>query len=146
VHEGIDVEPRRLAAIGEVGSWIVLVVDRDQVGPDPKRMLDSADREWKRAAAMRESKTQFRITIENPAKHQATNREGRFGGHADQPGQPIFRHPPFADHVPGMNEDGRAQFFRRLPEHVEGRMVEVPAIRAVAMLVRVDVRADLDTA
>ncbi len=45
-----------------------------------------------------------------------------------------------------MHEDRRIELFRRAPDHIERRIVQVAAIGAMAMLVRIDVRADLRAA
>jgi hypothetical protein len=107
-------------------------------------MFDPADRSRKRAAAVGEGHPKFRKTFENSAEDHRTDRERTFSRHANQPGQPIFRHPLLAHHVPWMNKDRGAQFPRRFPENIERRMIEISAIRAVAVIVRIDMRSDLD--
>src|SRR4029077_18946891 len=64
----------------------------------------------------------------------------------EEPRQPIFRHPIRADHVPGMHKDRSVELFCRFPNNVERWMVEVATLGTVTMVIRIDVRADLDTA
>ena len=45
-----------------------------------------------------------------------------------------------------MDKDRRIELLGRLPDNIERGVVQVPAIRAVTMLVRIDVRADLRAA
>jgi hypothetical protein len=45
-----------------------------------------------------------------------------------------------------MHKDRGIELFGRFPNNVERWMVEVAALGAVTMVIRIDVRADLDTA
>ena len=90
-----------------------------------KRMLDAADREWKRAAAVGKSDAKIRKSLEDAAKDHRANRERSFGRHTNEPWQPIFRHPLFAEHVPGMNEDRRIELLGRGPDGLKGCIVEI---------------------
>src|SRR5438046_10544783 len=88
----------------------------------------------------------MRKTLEDATEYHGANRERSFGRHPDEPRQPIFRHPIRAHHVPGMHKDRGVELFGRFPNNVERWMVEVAALGAVTMVIRIDVRADLDTA
>src|SRR6266496_1363340 len=109
-------------------------------------MLDATDRSWKRAAAMRKGDSQIWKTLEDATEYHGANRERSFGRHSDEPRQPIFRHPIRAHHVPGMHKDRSVELFGRFPNNVERWMVEVATLGAVTIVIRIDVRADLDTA
>src|SRR6266705_5217660 len=109
-------------------------------------VLDATDCSWKRAAAMRKGDAQIRKTLEDATEYHGANRERSFGRHPDEPRQPIFRHTIRAHHVPGMHKDRGVESFCRFPNNVERWMVEVAALGAVTMVIRIDVRADLDTA
>ena len=89
---------------------------------------------------------QFRKAFEDAAEDHAADREAGFRRHSDQPRQPVFRHARLADHVPRMHEDRGVEFLRRLPDHVEPAIIQVPALWSVTMLVRIYMRADLDPA
>src|SRR5882724_8764340 len=109
-------------------------------------MLDSSDCSWKCATAMGERDAKFRKPLEHAAENHRTNRERCFRRHADEPRQPVFRHPFFTHHVPWMNEDRSVELFRRFPDNIERRMIQVPAIGSVAMIVRIDMGSDLNSA
>src|SRR5215472_3490811 len=111
--------------MSEIVAWIRVVLLRDQIRSHVKRALDAADGARECAAAMSERDTEFWESLEDAAENQGTNRKRRFGRHADQPRQPIFRHPLLADHVPGMNKDRRVQFFRGAPDRLKRRIIEI---------------------
>ena len=46
---------------------------------------------------------------EHAAKNHRTNRQSRFGRHADQPRQPVEPHSFLAEHLPGVHEYRRAE-------------------------------------
>ena len=109
-------------------------------------MLDAADGEWKRAAAVREGDAQLRKALEDAAENHRANRERSFGRHADEPRQPVFRHALLAKHVPWMNEDRSVELLGRAPDRLQRCVIEIQRIDAAEMLVRVDVGADLRAA
>src|SRR6266705_999939 len=109
-------------------------------------VLDATDCSWKRAAAMRKGDSQIRKTLEDATEYHGANRERSFGRHPYEPWQPIFRHTIRAHHVPGMHKDRGVEPYCRFPNNVERWMVEVATLGAVTMVIRIDVRADLDTA
>src|SRR5205823_930252 len=84
--------------------------------------------------------------LKDSAEQHRTNRERTFGRHADEPRQPVFRHPFLAHHVTGMNKNCSVQILSRLPNDVERWMIEVATIGAVTMVVWIDMSADLDSA
>jgi hypothetical protein len=43
-----------------------------------------------------------------------------------------------------VDKDGGIQLFRRFPDNVERTMIQIPAIRAMAMFVWIDMCADFD--
>ena len=88
-------------------------------------MLNAANREWERAAAMGKSHSQIREAFEDAAKDHRADRERGFGRHSNEPRQPVFRHPLFAEHVPGMNEDRRIKLLGRAPDGLKDCIVEV---------------------
>src|SRR2546423_15628014 len=115
MDEGIDVEARGAVGIGQISARGCFVVDRAKIGTNVKGVFDAADGEGKSAAAVGEGDAEFREALENAAEYHRADRERSFCWHADQPWQPVLRHPLFADHVPWMDEDGGAQFFGGAP-------------------------------
>src|SRR5947209_2621278 len=75
MHERVDVKTRRLLAIRQVAARIVFVIDRNQVRPDVKCMLDSTDRERECAATVRKGDAQFGETFEHATEHHRANGE-----------------------------------------------------------------------
>ena len=151
VHERIDVKTRGgdvtfFVFVREITSRIRLVIRRAQIRAHVKRVFDATDGEWKRAAAVRESDAQFREPLEHAAENHRANRERRFGRHADQPRQPIFRHALFAEHVPRMNEDGGVQFFAALQTGWSEALSRFNVSMRPKCGFGVDVRADLRAA
>src|SRR5205823_8782163 len=133
-----EIEPGGGFIIRQIFSRFCLVIDRNEVQPDVKSMLDSADRSGKGAATMRKRNAKFWEALKDPAEHHRTNRERTFGRHANEPWQPIFRHSLLAHHVPGMNKNWSVQALGRFPEYVERRMIQISAIGAMTMIVWID--------
>ncbi len=100
----------------------------------------------KRAAAVGESDAQFRETLEDAAENHRANRERSFSRHPDEPRQPVFRHAFLADHVPGMNEDGSVELFRRAPDGLKRSIIEIQGVDPAGVRICVHVRADLRAA
>src|SRR3954467_14055756 len=92
VNKRIDVEARWLLRGREKAARRCLVINGAQIGTDVKGMFYPADREGERAPAMGESHAQFWEPSEDASEDHRTNRERRFGRHADQPGQPVLWH------------------------------------------------------
>src|SRR5207247_11332613 len=88
----------------------------------------------------------IRKTHEDAPQYHGALRERGLVRHPDEPRQPMFRHTSRAHHVPGMHKDRGDESFCRFPNNVERWMVEVATLGAVTMVIRIDVRADLDTA
>ena len=80
-----------------------------------KRVFDATDCEGECAAAMRKSNAQLWEPFEYAPKDHRANCERRFGRHANEPRQPVFRHTLSAEHVPGMNEDRCVELFSCAP-------------------------------
>src|SRR5205823_1345668 len=144
VNERIDIKAGWRFSSRQILSRFGFVIDRDQVRPDVKSMLDSADGPGKSAATMREHNAKHWEALKDSAEHHRTNRERTFGRHANEPWQPIFRHSLLAHHVPGMNKNWSVQALGRFPEDVERRMIQISAIWAMTMIVWIDMRADLN--
>ena len=88
-------------------------------------MLDSSDGKWECATAVRKRNTQLWKPFEDSAEDHRTNRKGSLSRHPDKPGQPIFRHPLLADHVPGMDKDGGVELLRCAPDRLKRGVVEI---------------------
>src|SRR5690242_1841654 len=108
-----------------------------------KPVLDSTNRSRKRPPAMGESDPQFRKTFEHATENHRADRKRTFGRHPDKPRQPVLRHSFLAHHVPGVNENRGVQILSCFPNDIERGMIEISAVRTVAMIVWVDVGADL---
>src|SRR4051794_19907086 len=85
VDEGVDVEMRGSSIVREIKARICVVIGGAQIGADVKAVLDPADGEWKRAAAMGEGDAKFGEAREDAAENHRTNGERRFGRHPDEP-------------------------------------------------------------
>src|SRR5262249_25053335 len=118
----------------QVMTRIFLVVDGAQVGPDAEALFDAADGPRKTAAAVSEAEAQVRQPFQNAAENQRANGQARFRRLAHQPGEPVVLHAVLAEHIPGVDENGRPELFRSLKNRKKTGMVQVPII---------DVRADL---
>src|SRR5438270_12317546 len=90
--------------------------------------------------------TQLRKTLEHAAENHRTNRKRRVSRHAHQPRQPVFWHPLFAHHVPRMDENCSAQVLCCFPNGVQRAVIEVATIEPLAMIVRIDMSPNLDSA
>src|SRR6266446_3374665 len=119
VDKRIDKKTRRHIATRKIASWVFRVVDRNQIRADMKCVFDSSDREWERAAAMREGDAKFRKSLEHAAKNHRADRERRFGRHSDEPRQPVIRHALSAEHVPWVNEDRPAKLLGHTPDRLQ---------------------------
>src|SRR5438477_6498898 len=97
----------------------------------------------KRASTVCESDAQFRESLEDAAENHRTNGERSLSWHSDEPRQPIFWHAFLAEHVPGMNEDGSVELFRRAPNRLKRRIIEIQSIDASGVRICVHVRTDL---
>src|SRR5207244_2369157 len=109
-------------------------------------LFDATDGDRKCPSAVGKSDAQFWKPLEHAPEDHRTNRERRLCRHADQPGQPVFRHPFLAQHVPGMNENCGAEFFCCAPNWLERGVVEVQRVSPTGEWTGVHVRADLRAA
>src|SRR5438067_4297751 len=109
-------------------------------------MFDSADGEGKGAAAMGESYPQLWEAGEDASENHRANRQRSFGGHADEPGQPVIRHSLLPRHVPGVNENRGTELFGGTPDWLERGIVQIQSVKTAAMLICVDMGTDLRAA
>src|SRR5947208_2721027 len=84
----LNVEARRRALMGQIVSWVGLVLHRAEIRSDMKRVFNSANRKRERAAAVSESHAHRWETVEHAAEHHRTDRQRCLGRHANQPRQP----------------------------------------------------------
>src|SRR3954464_1973578 len=105
MDQRIDIEASRSRTVSQISASVNLIINGTEIRPDFKGVLDSSDRERKRPSTMGEGDTEFGKPLKDPAENHGTDRERRFGWHANQPRQPIFRHPSLPQHIPGMHEE-----------------------------------------
>ena len=128
MHKGVDPE------LPQVVARRARIIDAAEIGPRFEAVLDATEGEGERAAAVREAEAQFRQSLEHAAEDHRGDRLRSFGGHSDQPREPVLLHPLLAHHVPGVHENGAAQLRGPCEDWKQLGSVEVPAA---------DVRADL---
>src|SRR5882724_8206318 len=124
MHKRVDIKSRRddftfFVCVREIPAGVRLGFARAQIRSHVKSVIDATYGEGECAAAVRESDAKFWESLENSAEYHRADRERRFGRHADQPRQPIIRHPLLAEHVPWMNENCGARFLGRTPNRLE---------------------------
>ena len=102
------------------------VVGRDQVRAHAEAVLDAADRVRECAATVGETDAQRRQALEDAAEDQAAGGARLLCGHADQPGQPVFRHRFATHHVPGVDQDRGIEVGRGLEKREQLGRVEIP--------------------
>jgi hypothetical protein len=83
-----------------------IVINRNEIWPAIKSMLNSAKRWKKRSPGMRKIHSQLWKSFKNSAKNHRANCPRSFRWHTNKPGKPISLHLFFAHHIPGMNEHG----------------------------------------
>jgi len=119
VYEGIDPE------LAYVVAGVFWIVNGAEVGADVEAVLYAAYGEGEAAAAMGEGYTEAWILLEYAAKDHGADGAAGLGGHAYEPGEPVFLHVILAHHLPGVDEDAAAELFGGLPEGREGGIAEV---------------------
>jgi len=77
---------------------------------------------------MGKGNAQLGETLEDTAENHRTDGERSFRRHPHQPWQPVIWHSFFAHHVPGMDEDCRAVFFRCAPDRLERPVIEIERV------------------
>ena len=115
---------------------MVGIVHRDQIRSGFVPPNDPPQTSGERTPTVGKGNPQSGKLLKNPPKNHRTNGQGRFGGHPDEPGQPITVHFFLTDHIPGMHKDGGAQGLRMGVKAVKRRVVQIPLV---------DVRANLNT-
>ena len=129
VGERIHVEHAEVLA-GRMG-----IIHRHQIGPGVEAVLDPADGAGERAAAVGKADPEPRQPLQHSAEDHRADRQRGFRRHADQPGQPVPRHPLGSQHVPRVHEHRGPQLLGGLEHRKQRRVIEVPVA---------DVGADLD--
>ena len=114
--------------LAEVMAGIDIIIDGAEIGADEEAMLYTADGERKAATAVGESYTEIWEATEDTTEDHGTDSPCCFGRHAYQPGEPVLLHIALPHHLPGVDEEGAAEFLGGLPERIEIRVAEVFAI------------------
>src|SRR5689334_4065241 len=83
---------------------------------------------------MDKSHAQLRTFPEHAVEYHGSDRPGRFRAHPHEPRPPVLPHIGFTHHLPGMYEEGTAQFLSGLPKGLKDRIAEVFAIDVGAYL------------
>ena len=132
--------------MGQIVSWVGLVLHRAEIRSDMKRVFNSANRKRERAAAVSESHAHRWETVEHAAEHHRTDRQRCLGRHANQPRQPIVRHALLTEHIPWMNKNRRVKLFCRTPDRLKGRIVQIYSIDSAGKRACINMGADLRAA
>ena len=128
MHDAVEVEPLQVLA-RRSGR-----VRRAEIGSGLKPMFDATERVGKRSAAMRETKFEFRMSVEHSTKCERTDCAGALGGHPHEPRHPESWSLTATEYIPWMNEECRAERLCRGEDLSERGVIEVAPI---------DVRSDL---